>query len=211
MVSTPGQSNAIKACHFKAQIIFNLNKFSCVKLFSKLFYERKTHKNHWFHFSVHLSFFLCKVIINGTLEEVSQENLMGYVEDFLKMELDKHGKSERISVDYLATELERHLSLRNVKCQQLQVNNQPLEPATQNTKRIAGLGDLAGVQQFLKNPGNSSQSFYNQQMTSVEVTLVEPAPVTKSQCERLIIKELGRLKKPVTHDEHTGELIIDEL
>lgn len=167
-------------------------------------------KNHWFHFSVRL-FFLRKVIINGTLEEVSQENLMGYVEDFLKMELDKHGNNKQISVDHLATELERHLSLRNVKCQQLQVNDQALEPATQNAKRIAGLKDLAGVRQFLKNPGNSSQSFCNEQMTSVVVTLVEPAPVTKSQCERLIIKELGRSKKPVTHDELTGELIIDEL
>lgn len=154
---------------------------------------------------------LSKVIINGTLEEVSQENLMGYVEDFLKMELDKHGNNKKISVDHLATELERHLSLRNVKCQQLQVNDQALEPATQNAKRIAGLRDLAGVRQLLKNPGNSSQSFYNQQMTSVAVTLVEPAPVTKSQCERLIIKELGRSKKPVTHDELTGELVIDEL
>lgn len=135
---------------------------------------------------------------------------MGYVEDFLKMELDKHGNNKKISVDHLATELERHLSLRNVKCQQLQVNDQALEPATQNAKRIAGLRDLAGVRQCLNNLGNSSQSFYNQQMTSEVVTLVEPAPVTKSQCERLIIKELGRSKKPVTHDELTGELVFDE-
>ncbi|XP_068689763.1 uncharacterized protein [Montipora foliosa] len=157
---------------------------------------------------------LSKVIINGTLEEVSQENLMGYIEDFMTMELENCPSEEKITVSDLATKLERHLSLRNVKCQQLQCNNNPLEPATANAKKIAGQKNLAGVRKLLENLTStdcSHNSFFNQRMTTVEVTLTEPAPVTKSQCERLLIKEFGRSNIPVTHDELTGELIIEEL
>jgi len=154
---------------------------------------------------------LSKVIINGTLEEVSQENLMGLVEDFLYMELAKwRTEKKTATVDDLATELERHLNLRNVNCQQLHCNNAALDPPTPMAKKIAGQKSLSEVRKLLK--GNSPmdyRSFYNQRVTTVEVTITEPAPVTKLQCERLLVKELGRKKMPVTHDEVTGELRFD--
>ena len=160
---------------------------------------------------------LFKVIINGALEEVSQENLMGYVEDFLDMELAKRRREKmKTTVDDLATELERYLSLRSINCRQLQCNSASLEPATPTAKQIAGQKSLSGVRKFLQgNTVMDYQSFYNQRMTTVEVTLVEDASVTKNQCERLIVKDLARKRIPVTHDEECNQVInldtIDEL
>ena len=154
-----------------------------------------------------------QVIINGTLEEVSQENLMGYVEDFLYMELARRrAEKKTTTIDDLATELEKHLSLRNINCQQLQCNNEALEPATPTAKKIAGQKSLSEVQQLLKDSTPVDyRSFQNQQVTTVEVTLTVPAPVTKIVCERLLVKELGRNRTPVTHDELTGELSVDTI
>ena len=153
-----------------------------------------------------------QVIINGTLEEVAQENLMGYVEDYLHMELAKRrAEKKKTTVDDLAEDLQKHLSLRNVKCQQLQCNAEALEPASPKAKKIAGLKKLSEVRQLLKDETPMDyRSFTNMQAT-LEVTITAPAEVTKNQCGRLIMKELGREKRPVTHDELTGELIIEEL
>lgn len=152
---------------------------------------------------------LLKVIINGALEEVSQENLMGFVEDFLDMELaQRRAEKRKTTVDDLATELERFLNLRSVNCRQLQCNAAALEPATPTAKQIAGQKSLSEVRKFLKgNTVMDYQSFYSQRMTTVEVTLVEDASVTKNQCERLIVKELARKRIPVTHDEESNQVI----
>ena len=153
------------------------------------------------------------MIINGTLEEVSQENLMGYVADFLIMDLNQQqAKKKKVTVDDLADSLQKHLSLRNVRCQQLQCNSAALEPATPTAKKIAGLKKLSEVQQLLnKETPMDYRSFYMSNRVTVEVTITQPAEVTKDQCERLLMKELGREKRPVTHDELTGELVIEEL
>ena len=160
---------------------------------------------------IYAFFHFWQVIINGTLEEVSQENLMGYVGDFLLMELAKRrAEKKTTTIDDLATELEKHLSLRSVNCQQLQCNNEALEPATPKAKKIAGKQCLAEVRDLLKGSKPMDyRSFRNIGVTTVEVTLTTPAPVTKNVCERLLVKELGRNKMPVTHDEMTGELTID--
>lgn len=159
--------------------------------------------------------FVCvvQVIINGTLEEVSQERLMGFVEDFLYMELaERRAKKKKTSVDDLAADLEKHLSLRNVKCQQLQCNSEALEPATSKGKKIAGLKKLSGVRELLKNETPIDyRSFHVNNQVAVEVSITVPAEVTKNQCERLIVKKLGREKRPVCHDELTGELIIEDI
>lgn len=153
-----------------------------------------------------------QVITNGTLEEVSQENLMGYVEDFLHMELAKRqAEKKKTTVDDLADDLQKHLSLRNVKCQQLQCNAEALEPASPTAKKIAGLKKLSEVQELLKNEAPMDyRSFANMRFT-LEVSITAPAEITKNQCGRLIMKELGREKRPVTHDEQTGELIVDDI
>lgn len=138
---------------------------------------------------------------------------MGYVEDFLQMEMaQRRAEKKKITVDDLADDLHKHLSLRNVKCQQLQCNAESLEPATPTAKRIAGLKKLSDVRELLKNEAPMDyRSFINNRAVTVEVTLTIPAGVTKNQSERLLIKQLGREKRPVTHDELTGELVIEEL
>ena len=138
---------------------------------------------------------------------------MGYVEDFLHMELARRrAEKKTTTIDDLATELEKHLSLRNINCQQLQCNNEALEPATPTAKKIAGQKSLSEVQQLLKDSTPIDyRSFQNLQVTTVEVTLTVPAPVTKIVCERLLVKELGRNRTPVTHDELTGELSVDTI
>lgn len=45
---------------------------------------------------------------------------------------------------------------------------------------------------------------------TVEVTITEPAEVTKLLSERLLTKALGRQKIPVEHDEETGDITIYE-
>lgn len=135
---------------------------------------------------------------------------MGYVEDFLYVELGKRRAEKlRTTVDDLAGELEKHLNIRNVSCQQLRCNNTALESATPMAKKIAGKNSLAEVRELLK--GSSPMDYntiYNQRVTTVEVTLGTPASPTRDVCARLLIKELGRSKVPVTHDESTGELVL---
>ena len=135
---------------------------------------------------------------------------MGYVEDFLYVELAKRRAEKlRTTVDDLAGELEKHLSIRNVSCQQLHCNNMALESATPMAKKIAGKNSLADVRELLKggNPVDYN-TIYNQRVTTVEVTLGTPASPTRDVCARLLMKGLGRSKVPVTHDESTGELIL---
>lgn len=135
---------------------------------------------------------------------------MGYVEDFLHVELAKRRAEKlRTTVDDLAGELEKHLSIRNVSCQQLHCNNMALESATPMAKKIAGKNSLADVRELLKGGGPVDyNTIYNQRVTTVEVTLATPASPTRDVCERLLMKELGRSKVPVTHDERTGELVL---
>lgn len=138
---------------------------------------------------------------------------MGYVEDYLFMEMAKRrAEKKKITVDDLAEDLQKHLSLRNVKCQQLQCDEKALEPATSTAKKIAGCKKLSEVRQLLKKETPMDyRSFINNRVDTVEVTITEPVEVTKNLCERLLVKELGREKRPVTHDELTGELVIEEL
>ena len=135
---------------------------------------------------------------------------MGYVEDFLYVELAKRRAEKlRTTVDDLAGELEKHLSIRNVSCQQLHCNNMALESATPMAKKIAGKNSLADVRELLKggNPVDYN-TIYNQRVTTVEVTLGTPASPTRDVCARLLMKGLGRSKVPVTHDESTGKLVL---
>ena len=135
---------------------------------------------------------------------------MGYVEDFLYVELAKRRAEKlRTTVDDLAGELEKHLSIRNVSCQQLHCNNMALESATPMAKKIAGKNSLADVRELLKGGGPVDyNTIYNQRVTTVEVTLGTPASPTRDVCARLLMKGLGRSKVPVTHDENTGELVL---
>lgn len=136
---------------------------------------------------------------------------MGYVQDYLIMEVAKRrAEQKKVTVDDLADDLQKHLSLRNVKCQQLQCNAEALEPATSTAKKIAGLKKLSDVREMLKNETPMDyRSYINNRAVTVEVSITVPAEVTKNQCERLLVKELGRKKCPVTHDELTGELVVD--
>ena len=135
---------------------------------------------------------------------------MGYVEDFLYMELAKRRAEKlRTTVDDLASELEKHLTIRNVSCQQLHCNNSALESATPMAKKIAGKNSLAEVRELLKDSSPMDYNImYNQRVTTVEITLGTPASPTTDVCARLLMKELGRSKVPVTHDESTGELVL---
>lgn len=154
---------------------------------------------------------LSKVIINASLEEVAHENIMGYVEDFLNMVLEEmKAKKQKVTVDDLADKLQEHLNLRSVKSRQLQCNSAELQPPTPTAKSIAGVKKLSQVQQFLKKDTPMDyRSFYMYNNVTVEVTITEPAEVTKNLSERLLIKALGRQKIPVEHDEETGEITIE--
>lgn len=162
----------------------------------------------------HLSYFffyVLQVIINASLEEVAHENIMGYVEDFLNMVLEEmKANKQKVTVDDLADKLQEHLNLRSVKSRQLQCNSAELQPPTPTAKSIAGLKILSQVQQFLKKDTPMDyRSFYMYNNVTVEVTITEPAEVTKNLSERLLIKALGRQKIPVEHDEETGEITIE--
>lgn len=135
---------------------------------------------------------------------------MGFVEDFLHMELPKRRAEKlRTTVDDLAGELEKHLNIRNVSCQQLHCNNMALESATPMAKKIAGKNNLAEVRGLIKDSSPMDyNTICNQRVTTVEVTLGTPASPTRDVCARLLMKELGRSKVPVTHDERTNELVL---
>lgn len=136
---------------------------------------------------------------------------MGYVEDFLNMALEEmKGKKLKVTVDDLAEKLQEHLNLRNVKSRQLQCNSAELQPPTPTAKRISGLKKLSQVQQFLEKDTPMDYRLFYMNNVTVEVTITEPAEVTKLLSERLLTKALGRQKIPVEHDEETGEITIYE-
>ena len=158
--------------------------------------------------------FLPKVIINGTLEEVSQEELMGIVQDLLYLEIAKRRqeKTKAIMVDDLATELQNHLRLTNNKCKQLHVNEGSLEPASRTAKKFPGLKNLSQARALISKERSSPSGYqFLGNNGTVEVTITGPLEVTKPQCERLLMKGLGRTKHPVTQDESTGKIVLEEL
>ena len=145
------------------------------------------------------------------------EKLMGYVTDFLDLELAKRRSLGQVTtpIDDLANDLEKYLKITNNQCQQLQVDEKALEPVTDQARQYSGLKDIAAARSLWQQRDGRDRgncfSNYNHNQKQVVVTITGPTYVTKPQSERLLMRALGREKIPVTHDELSGRITVDAL
>lgn len=158
---------------------------------------------------------LSKVVINGALEEVSLEKLMGYVDDFIQLEViqkrQKARKEERksVNVDDLAAELHNRLKITKTQCHQLQLDENTLEGASNMAKKVSAKQNIDEARMLLKNQ-MSRQWDYPRTSRTPSFTTAQYQFVSKDQSERLVRKGLARSKTPVTHDEEKDAIIVSD-
>ena len=157
-----------------------------------------------------------QVVISGALEEVSLEKLMGYVDDFINLELkQKFYKTEKknvknIKVDDLASDLQNRLNITNTKCEQLQLNQESLGHASDMARKVSATNNITKARKLLSFQ-LSMPVDYSMRSRQAEFTNAQSVLVSAAQSERLIRKSLARNKIPVTHDEKQGMIIVQDM
>ena len=140
---------------------------------------------------------------------------MGYVDDFIQLEVvqkrQRARKDERksVNVDDLAAELHKRLKITNTKCQQLQLNENTLEGASNMAKNVSAKQNIAEARMLLGSQ-MTRQWDYSRTSKAPSFTTAQHQFVSKDQSERLIRRGLARIKIPVTHDEKKGVVIESE-
>lgn len=132
---------------------------------------------------------LSQVIINATLEEVENENLMGYVDDHLLLEFQRN---EHVTVDELANSLHDLLRLNGNRSMRVQVNGEEIEAVSALGRQVSFARSLSDARRLMaghfvsrSQEGAASEVF---DITSLD-------EVTPRQCERLVRRSLARQRR----------------
>lgn len=126
-----------------------------------------------------------------TREEVENENLMGYVDDHLHLELQADANA---TVDRLAISLHRVLQLNNNRTRRMRYNDRDIEPFTTLARQVSfmrTLGQAAAAMQPRFRAGQAAPGGEDVGLlTSTDITDLDE--VSPRQCERLVRRSLAR-------------------
>lgn len=126
------------------------------------------------------------MIINSTLEEVQNENLMGYVSDHLLLEFRQN---QDVTVEELTTSLHRVLQLNNNRTVRVQLNGREMEPVSDMGRQVSLRTSLVEVRELMRGRFDS-MGREHEETESFDITSLDV--VTPRQCERLVRRSLAR-------------------
>ena len=137
------------------------------------------------------------MITNATLEEVENENLMGYVDDHLTLEFQQNANP---TVDELANSLHNVLQLNHNQTMRVRRNGEDMEPVSVLGRRVSMTTSLRQARDVMAaHLADTTGRHVERAMHMVcEITALDN--VTPRQCERLVRRGLARQgREPVEH------------
>ena len=129
------------------------------------------------------------MITNATLEEVENENLMGYVDDHLTLEFQQNANP---TVDELANSLHNVLQLNHNQTMRVRRNGEDMEPVSVLGRRVSMTTSLRQARDVMAaHLADTTSRHVERAMEEVfEITALDN--VTPRQCERLVRRGLAR-------------------
>jgi len=137
---------------------------------------------------------------------------MGHATDFLYLKMkEMKVKQKNIKVDDLAEELQKNLKITNNQCRRLQIDDQPLDPVTEDGKTYSQMKKMSQAKDlYTKRKRNKKANRSGKGITTgnESVDIGEKKHISGPQAARITKKIIARNRIPVTHDEEKDEIII---